>query len=39
MVDLSKPKVFASQPTGVVTTPSLPAVMADQRVADLPTLR
>jgi hypothetical protein len=39
MVDLSKPKVFASLPGGGDATPRQPAAIADQRPVDLPTVR
>jgi hypothetical protein len=39
MVDLSKPKVFAGLPGGGDATPRQPAVIADQRPVDLPTVR
>lgn len=39
MVDLSKPKVFASLPVGGEATPRQPAAIADQRPVDLPTVR
>jgi len=39
VVDLSKPRVFSGVPAGAVTAPSPPAVIADQRLADMPTVR
>ena len=39
MVDLSKPKVFASLPAGGDATPRAPAAIADQWTVDLPTVR
>ena len=39
MVDLSKPKVFASLPVSDGTTPRPPTALADQRLVDLPNVR